>query len=100
MTTNNTQWIELDGSNAPKTGEVVQIAYKEQNTERVAIGWYCGKYEMQGDPGFQIDLEHKEDTDEFYVKPGWKSECLESQYYYPISNVTHYAPLLVHPNKQ
>ena len=33
----------------------------------------------------------------YYVRGGWRSQCLESEWYYTISGVTHFAPLLKHP---
>ena len=88
-------WIKIEDQ-LPEPQKMVQIAYRGKF---VTIGWYCGKYQIKADFDVEDDFDYKEEEDEHYVKEGWRSECLESEYYYPINEVTHWAPLLIHPNK-
>ncbi len=89
-------WIKIEDS-LPEPQKLVQIAYKNKY---VTVGWYAGKYQVEGDHDIDDDYDYDEENDKYYVSEGWRSQCLEAEYYYPISQVSHWSPLLINPNKQ
>lgn len=89
-------WIKVT-EQLPQPQKLVQIAYQDKF---VTVGWYCGKFQVEGDFDFDDDWDVDEETDKIYVSEGWRSQCLESEEYYPITEVTHWAPLFTNPNKQ
>lgn len=92
-------WIDIN-KDLPENQKLVQIAYSnERGSKFVTVGWYCRKFEVEADWDIDDDLGYNEEEDKYFVKEGWRSQCLESEYYYPISGVTHFAPLLKHPEK-
>jgi hypothetical protein len=95
----NKDWIDIN-KELPENQKLVQIAYSNYlGNKLVTVGWYCGKYEVEADFDWDDDFDYSEEKDCYFVKEGWRSQCLESEYYYTIDNVTHFAPLLKHPAK-
>lgn len=90
------EWIKIE-NDLPKNQKLVQIAYKGKY---VTVGWYCRKFEVEADFDIDDDYDYDEERDEYFIKEGWRSQCLESEWYYTISDVTDWAPLLTHPLKQ
>lgn len=79
----------------PKSQKRVLIAYSTDSGKRlVTIGWYAARHTL--DAAYfegEVDDEYDEASDTYYVKEGWVDESVESEYHYPISNVTHWAML-------
>jgi len=60
----------------------------------VTIGWYCRAKSMESSYfDGEVDDEYDEASDTYYLKEQWVDESMESEYHYPISNVTHWMPL-------
>ena len=93
------KWIDVN-KDLPENQKLVQIAYSDGKCRNyVTVGWHCKKYEVEADHDIEDDFDYNEEKDEYFVSEGWRSQCLEADYYYPISNVTHWSPLLIHPDK-
>ena len=84
----------------PANGKLVNIAYRNSNgKELVTTGFYRRKFEVEADFDFDDDFDYHEKKDQYYFKEGWSSCCLESEFSYPISNVSHWQELPKHPLK-
>lgn len=94
------KWISIK-DDLPPNGKLVNIAYSnERKVNLVTTGFYRRKFEVEADFVYDDDFDYHEEKDEYFFKEGWSSSCLEAEYVYSISNVTHWQPLPIHPNKQ
>ena len=86
------KWFDVN-THLPKNMDRVLIAYKTDfGSHAVTIGWYVREKSVKSQV-FEgnCDDEYDESTDEYYLKEQWVDESVESEYYYPIRNVTHWA---------
>lgn len=87
------KWIKI-GEDLPENNKLVLIAYKnDRGVMLITMGWYCRKHEVEVDFDIEDDFDYCEDKDQYFVKEGWRSQCLESEWYYTISNVCYWMPL-------
>lgn len=92
-------WIDIK-TDLPPNGKLVNIAYSnERGRPLVTTGFYRRKFEVEANFDFDDEFDYDEENDEYYFKEGWSSSCLEAEYVYSISNVTHWQHLPIHPNK-
>lgn len=84
----------------PECQKSVLIAYTDDNgKDRVTIGWYAPRFTIESSSfDGEVDDEYHEDMDEYFIKEGWVDESIESEYHYPIQNVTHWQDKPKHPN--
>lgn len=87
------EWI--DAETKPRCQKRVLIAYTTHYGKRaVTVGWYTpAKMLESGDFESEIDDEYDEESDTYYMKEQWVDESVESEYHYPICNVTHWMEL-------
>lgn len=84
----------------PPNGKLVNIAYRNSNGKKlVTTGFYRRKFEVEADWDFDDEFDYDEENDKYYFKEGWNSSCLEAEYVYSISNVSHWQDLPKHPLK-
>ena len=87
------EWI--DAETKPPCQKTVLIAYTNHHGKRdVTVGWYTPAKTLEsGMFGGEVDDEYDEETDTYYMKEQWVDESAESEYHYPISDVTHWMAL-------
>lgn len=84
----------------PENKKLVNVAYSDINGNfLMTMGWYCRKYEVEADYSLDEEIEYSQELDNHFLIEGWYSQCLESEYYYPIQNVSHWDYLPIHPLK-
>lgn len=94
---NKSEWISVE-DRLPLNAQKVLIAYKRDGFSKktlITFGWFSEalKNEARSNDGECHDEEYDPKTDSYYLKEQWVSECLESEYHYPITNVSHWMPL-------
>lgn len=83
-------WVDAE-KEKPETRKRVLIAYQDRwKNLAVTIGWYAPRFTVESRT-FDY-MAH-----EYYLVEGWVDESRESEYHYPIDNVTHWQPLPKHP---
>ncbi|SED09899.1 Protein of unknown function [Tenacibaculum sp. MAR_2009_124] len=86
----------------PESGKNILIAYLNSNGKtRVTIGFHAAKHTMEcSGEDYAEDEDYSEEKDEYFIKEGWHDMSWESEYRYPISNVTHWMEKPNHPKTQ
>ncbi len=93
------EWIPVT-ERLPKPQQFVLIAYRDiysQNPNKVTMGWYVPAKTVESNYEGEVDDEYDEESDTYYLREQWVSECRESEYHYSITNVTHWMLLPEYP---
>lgn len=87
-------WIPIT-KELPQNRKRVLVVYTTENGRRlVTMGWHANAKEVEsGNYDGEVNDEYDEESDTYYLKEQWVDESAESEYHYPISNVTHWMPL-------
>lgn len=79
----------------PKSGKRVIFRWVNSHDEkRTSIGFYAAPQTISADDYEDpVEYEYDEDNDCYWINEGWYEEGADSEYYYPIHNVTHWCEL-------
>lgn len=88
------EWIAV-ADQLPPTQKRVLIAYTTHYGKRaVTVGWYCKAKTLEsGMFESEVDDEYDDASDTYYMREQWVDDSVESEYHYPISDVTHWMTL-------
>jgi hypothetical protein len=91
-------WISVEAS-LPFNLQPVLIAYTTYyGKQAVTMGWYVREGEVNSeDFEGEVNDRYDEERDACFLVEQWVDDSVESEYHYPIKNVTHWMPMPAHP---
>ena len=90
------RWIPVE-EGLPENGRGVLICWhtKIEKNVRVSRGWYAKKFQIVDEGEYFESAEYDKKTDEYYFPEGWWEVPWESEAAFPLSNVTHWKPIIL-----
>lgn len=89
-----TKWISIKEGLPESRARVIFTWQNSQIKRRTSIGFYAAHKSIDADIYEEIDdAWYDEETDRYWLPEGWYEEAAEGEYFYSISNVTHWQPL-------